>query len=147
MLKDLVWKKIDKEKELENLKKQWDIYYESIINTNDDYDDVFEFLFNNAEQIAKEKQEILNKKAEYTKEDIVNMFVEAGFEWDKEQEILTSKDKVIIKFGESQFYFYLRLSGHNLGTIWIKFNDRKSIEFYYNIFREILEFETNKENE
>ena len=78
-LKDLVWKEIDKRKELNDLRLKWEI-------KNDDklcYT-TKTFYFNNAEQIAKEKAEILNKKEQYTKGDIIEMFVEAGFEYEEE---------------------------------------------------------------
>jgi hypothetical protein len=149
-LKDLVWKEIDKRKELNDLRLKWEI-------KNDDklcYT-TKTFYFNNAEQIAKEKAEILNKKEQYTKGDIIEMFVEAGFEYEEENgsvyencnyfkkgHLLTlvfqsnNKMRLVIKLKDADL---------NLCYIELNYTDRKSIEFYYNKFREILEFEVKND--
>jgi len=148
-LKDLVWKEIDKRKELNDLRLKWEI-------KNDDklcYT-TKTFYFNNAEQIAKEKAEILNKE-QYTKGDIIEMFVEAGFEYEEENgsvyencnyfkkgHLLTlvfqsnNKMRLVIKLKDADL---------NLCYIELNYTDRKSIEFYYNKFREILEFEVKND--
>jgi len=149
-LKDLVWKEIDKRKELNDLRLKWEI-------KNDDklcYT-TKTFYFNNAEQIAKEKAEVLNKKEQYTKGDIIEMFVEAGFEYEEENgsvyencnyfkkgHLLTlvfqsnNKMRLVIKLKDADL---------NLCYIELNYTDRKSIEFYYNKFREILEFEVKND--
>lgn len=142
-LKDLVWKEIDKEKELKKLEKQWYINYHKV----EEYHLINNFYFDNAEQIAKEKAEILNKQIEYTKEDIIDMFVEAGFEYDG-VEYLTIKDynhRKRIKIASESLYFYIDFNGIIFETRWLELNDRKKIEFYYNTFRNILEMEINCE--
>lgn len=144
-LKDLVWKEIDHNTELEGLQRKWYKQWEKIFETDIKTRPII-FCINNAEQIAKEKAEILNKQIEYTKEDIIDMFVEAGFEYDGE-EYLTIKDynfRKRIKIESESLYYYIDFNGISLETRWIDIDDRKTIEFYYNIFRNILEFEVKE---
>jgi hypothetical protein len=146
-LKDLVWKSDNKAVLLQNLCSYWfkQLNYSEFPHSPEG------FYFDNAEQIAKEKAEILNKKEQYTKGDIIEMFVEAGFEYEEENgsvyencnyfkkgHLLTlvfqsnNKMRLVIKLKDADL---------NLCYIELNYTDRKSIEFYYNKFREILEFE------
>ena len=141
-LKDLVWKEKGAVEELlkELANKWYDIYNTTHYGFN-------EFLIRNAEQIAKEKAEILNKEEQYTKQDIIDMFVEAGFEYDG-VEYLTIKDynhRKRIKIASESLYFYIDFNGIFYETRWLDIDDRKTIEFYYNIFRNILEFEVKND--
>lgn len=144
-LKDLVWKEIDKEKELKKLEKQWYINYHKV----EEYHLINNFYFDNAEQIAKEKAEILNKPIEYTKQDIIEMFVEAGFEYDGEVDLIYKINRLSlsIKVYEKEMYLSFKdpKSNGTIVTHSFELNDRKSIEFYYNIFRNILEFEVKND--
>lgn len=87
------------------------------------------------------------------KDGILEMFVEAGFEWDKSSRELiheTNNLRLRLCFGQGcNVWFRLdvvRLDD-NIQSVVFNFNDRKQIEFYYNKFREILEFEvTNERN-
>lgn len=141
-LKDLVWKEIDIDKKLSNLDFQW---YNRYIDVSDDYN-VENFYFDNAEQIAKEKAEILNKQEQYTKDDIIEMFVNAGFEWNAASANLqykVSECKITIDFDfiDGEILMVVGNDNDTFAERLFEFPDRKSIEFYYNKFREILEFE------
>jgi hypothetical protein len=152
-LKDLVWKSINKDEELSNLRKKWEKFSDSI-------DGNYKmFYYDNAELIAKEKAEILNKEPQYTKDDIIEMFVEAGFVTNKDGnydfdmiytlDIGESDDyniTICIYDKHIKFMYWCEDNDDALITQYLNFNDRKSIEFYYNKFREILEFEVNNEN-
>lgn len=149
-LKDLVWKEIDIVKELNKLDKQWCKNYHKV----EEYHLINNFYFDNAEQIAKEKAEILNKKYEYTKDNIIEMFVEAGFQFIDKKLFFTTKEIIFhIDISEMGLYFKIlndmtiKSSDYITESKTININNRKSIEFYYNKFREILEFEvTNERN-
>lgn len=146
-LKDLVWKEIDKKTELDKLELKWrELSYNADISTNS-------FIFNNVKQIAKEIEEIENKQIEYTRQDIIEMFVKAGFYTN-----ITTGGLYV--YG-NDIVFEVNFSNTNLcyaifkgiktpiktnESLEIDFNNHKSIEFYYNKFREILEFEVGNEN-
>lgn len=142
-LKDLVWKEIDKEIELKKLQDKYsEIYLYATCGIG-----TIGFLDKYSEQYLKEKAEILNKPIEYTKQDIIDMFVEAGFVYDGE-EYLTIKDYNLrerIKIASESLYFYIDFNGIYLETRWLDIDDIKTIEFYYTIFRNILEFEAGNE--
>jgi hypothetical protein len=148
-LKDLVWKETSIEEKLDKLEvewyKKWDIIDKDISKAK--------YYFDNSEQIAKEKAEILNKQIEYTKDDIIKMFVDAGFETNKDSidfdmiytlDIGKSDDyniAICIYDYHIKFMYWCEDNDDALTTQFLKFNDRKRIEFYYNKIREILEFE------
>jgi hypothetical protein len=143
-LKDLVWKEIDPKIELSILEEKWAIASDS----NRDFG-YYKFYFDNAEQIAKEKAEILNKKIEYTKQDIFDIFVKAGFEQQNDS-------RCVYKIKQYTFYVYfsyvfeivgfeLNDGQHMVQNYSKKFFDRKAIEFYYKKIREILEFEVSND--
>ena len=147
-LKDLVWKEIDHNTELEGLQRKWYKQWEKIFETDIQTRPII-FCINNAEQIAKEKAKILNKKYEYTKQDIIDMFVEARFEWDGEVDLIYKINRLSlsIKVYEKEMYLSFKdpKSNGTIVTHSFELNDRKSIEFYYAKFREILEFEVSND--
>lgn len=147
-LKDLVWKEVDREKELKILRTKYcDILhskpYEKIIDIFDEY----------FEKYQKEKAEINNKQIEYTKDDIIEMFVEAGFEYGKTCCFIFRENnralRVTFFSNEERFYFNYSYGNskesQSMHSVNISYNDRQSIEFYYNTFREILKFEVENE--
>ena len=149
-LKELVWKEIDKQRELDKNYIKWQIFAEEIpLRTLP----LAKIYYNNAEQIAKEKAEILNKEPQYTKDDIIEMFVEAGFHHYSGEsyryEFDTTNISLILTIKEDYLCFHIEgdicESYNSCESININFNDRKRIEFYYKKFREILEFEVGNE--
>lgn len=148
-LKDLVWKEIDKEKELKKLEKQWYINYHKV----EEYHLINNFYFDNAEQIAKEKAEILNKPIEYTKQDIIEMFVEAGFQVINNEKLIYDYNYIVfgVLICHSNLCFFINKhdgdSDMTNESLTIDFKDIKAIEFYYNKFREILEFEVGNDTQ
>ncbi len=149
MLKDLVWKYQNKEIALKKLESHIDYLYSSQ-NLN-----IEKYYFKNAEFIAEQKAKINNELQEYTKQDIIEMFKNAGFEY----EPLTNINYERLKFNVKGSAFWIEFLNENQIKIEILlnyydtpkfsrhlyYNDRKKIEFYYNTFRNILEMEINCE--
>jgi hypothetical protein len=148
-LKDLVWKEIDEIQELNKLVKKYNSDKFSHITP-------FGILNEHAEQFIKEKNDIENKKIEYIKDDIIEMFVNAGFETNIDSNIdfdliytldIGKSDDYNIAISiydyHIRFDFWFDDIDNALMTPLLNFNDRKSIEFYYNKLREIFEFEVN----
>lgn len=151
MLKDLVWKEDDRKFKLLMLKENFarELFSETGVNIdNVPLHKVMDTIKELINQYDAAEQEILNKPIEYTKQDIIDMFVEAGLYWNGEDSLTVSEytiKHVCIRIESESLYFLILINGNRFETNWIKFNDRKTITFYYNIFKNILEFETNKE--
>jgi hypothetical protein len=137
------------ENELLDLQYKWF----NIWDTTEPIPRPINFYFHHAEQIAKEKVEILSKKKEITKEDIVRLFENAGFD----KMVYDTDELAHLQYGVDNFTIniifefdklYFRVDNeqkkNGRSSFIIEFTDLKRIEFYYNIFRRILEFEVNK---
>lgn len=145
-LKDLVWKENQKEKELDKLFSDYSNKLTEYTN-----DSRARFVFDNAEQIAKEKAEILNKKYKHTKADIAEIFVNAGFQVVNNEKLIYDCNYIVfgVLICHSNLCFFINKhdgdSDMTNESLTIDFKDIKSIEFYYNKFREILEFEASND--
>jgi hypothetical protein len=112
---------------------------------------ILEFCYINVEIIAERKKQMLSKKKEITKNNIIMLFENAGFEYFAENcyhignDILT----LVLTLREDNFIFHIEgdIKGfyNSTESFNIDYTDLKRIEFYYNIFRQILEFEENEE--
>ena len=109
---------------------------------------IIEFCYINAESIAERKKQILNKKVELTKDDIIKVFEGAGFEYDEEQlEVIICKEiKVRFTIDNGACYLLFKYKGIDCDaeSPYIKLNDIKSIKFYYKQFCEMFNFELSK---
>jgi len=112
---------------------------------------ILEFCYINAESIAKRKKQILSKKREITKDDIIMLFENAGFEYFAENCYHIGNDILTLVLTLREYNFCFHSEGDIKGfynsteSFNIDYTDLKRIEFYYNIFRQTLEFEQNKE--
>ena len=112
MLKDLVWKYQNKEIALKKLESHIDYLYSSQ-NLN-----IEKYYFKNAEFIAEQKAKINNELQEYTKQDIIEMFKNAGFEY----EPLTNINYERLKFNVKGSAFWIEFLNENQIKIEILLN-------------------------
>jgi len=144
--KELEFPMDDVEKELYKIELEWSRKYRFVEkNTSSE-----KFYFANAEQIAKEKAEILNKKVELTKDDIIKVFEAVGFEdyaencYHLDNDILT----LVLNLKENCLFFHIEGDvdgGYNYTESFnINFNNIESIKFYYKQFTEMLNFELSR---
>jgi hypothetical protein len=111
---------------------------------------MLEFCYINAESIAERKKQILNKKVELTKEDIIKVFETVGFEYYAENCYHIDKDilTLVLNLKENCLSFHIEGDvdgGYNSTESFnIDFNNIESIKFYYKQFTEMLNFELSR---
>lgn len=145
-LKDLVWKEIDKDKLKAIAREKFYSEFKERSKNKIVYTDFLDFY---CPMLRKELDEINNKQEQYTKDDIIEMFVEVGFHHHSGEcyryEFDTTNIVLVLTIKEDYLCFHIEgdicESYNSCESINIDFNDRKRIEFYYNKFREILQFE------
>jgi hypothetical protein len=87
-----------------------------------------------------------SKITQYTKNDWIKIFQQAGFQ--REDNFLYINNiNSHVNISEQDLRFKINYNNVFYETCGFDLNKIDEILFYYNIFRNILEFETNKENQ
>jgi hypothetical protein len=146
-LKDLVWKgieqdQIEKDKSKQRARERFYLEFIGRSKENIIYTDFLDFY---CPMLRNELDEINNKAIEYTKDDMIGMFIDAGFVWVDTNKYSYKVNDYSLDIHLGSNSLDIRMDGYfGLGVENVPFNVPTRIDFYYNKFREILEFEQKK---
>lgn len=148
MLKDLVLKENSIEKELISLQVNYDVKLTKKIKLAlDTNGDLFSIVMMSdlVSEYERKKAEILNKPVEYTREDWIKIFEQAGFQRDGNFMYINNINSHV-NISETDLRFKINYNNVFFETCGFELNQIDDILFYYNIFRNILHHENDKLN-